>query len=54
MEFEKQVRQQLSRQAAAHSDHLKEVLQVQVRNSLSLSVSTVLELEPTHHTQCSL
>ncbi len=28
--FEKRIRQQLARQAAAHSDHLKEVLKVQV------------------------
>ena len=29
VEFEKELRQQLSRQAAAHSDHLRDVLQVQ-------------------------
>lgn len=29
MEFERELRQQLSRQAAAHSDHLQDVLQVE-------------------------
>ena len=29
VEFERELRQQLSRQAAAHSDHLQDVLQVQ-------------------------
>lgn len=29
IEFEKELRQQLARQAAAHSDHLKDVLRVQ-------------------------
>ena len=40
-EVERDIRSQLRRQAAAHSDHLQDMLSVQVRLSLLLILPTV-------------
>ena len=48
-EVERDIRSQLRRQAAAHSDHLQDMLSVQVRLSLLLILPTVT---PSHYPSC--
>ena len=48
-EVERDIRSQLRRQAAAHSDHLQDMLSVQVSLSLLLTIQTVT---PSHYPSC--